>query len=177
MADIVKSGSGANQPNQDPASQVLALQKRRSTLSGMDMPGASTAPTEDGTPPPVAQTEGAAGYTDPDTGETTDKEPGAEEGDLYLDYVSPVKNLFTGGLAAAGRMAANKGLSYLRENMPGKSAPEEESPVLNYGAMRAPRVDPDTANTMAYNKKWQQGAGNTTDATTGFKKTPGITPR
>lgn len=188
MADMAQN----TQPDQDPASQVLALNKKKSRLSGMDMPGASTAPTEDGLSvsqndqaadpsthqdgqSPIAATTqrtGAPGYTDPDTGEITEREPGAEEGDLYLDYVSPVKSLFTGGLAAAGNIVANKGLNYLKNKMPGKSGNSESG--LDYSKMDNPAAGPGQSGYTLQYGRGQQGMGTTTDATTGFKKTPGI---
>lgn len=168
-----------DQPNQDPASQLLALDKKKK-LAQLEMPGQSTAPTA--APAPAAADTGAPGYTDPDTGETREDEPGAEEGDLYSDYVMPIKSMFQGGLVSAGRIVANKGLNAIKNRMPGKPnddlAAGEESPTLDYAAMDNPAAGPGSSGrTLRYGARGQMGAGNTTDATNGFHSGSGVKVR
>lgn len=181
MADInmqpgAAPGAGANasQPNQDPASQLLDMQKKK-RLASMDMPGASTAPVQGAANPlPDRPADSSApGYTDPDTGETTPNEPGAQEGEFYTDYFMPIKNLFKGGAVAAANIVGKKGIQALRDRMPGMNNQEEteDSPMTNsidYSApgMQAPK---NTAQGPGLNYSNQQGVGTTTDATNGFK--------
>lgn len=169
-----------------------------SQLSQMDMPGANTSVGDnsqvqeavlEGQDNSPAETEeqrlsrlysdpaNAGKYVDPGTGQASEQEPNLEEGDLYLDYVAPVRNLFTGGLAAAGRMAANaagkKGIGSLRDRMPAK-----EGPPLNWGkGGNVGGVGPgDSGYTAQYKlggAGGQQGVGSVTDATTGFSRGPG----
>lgn len=130
-------------------------------LASMQMPQAAAAPAEqDGT------------FIDPYTGQPT-KEEGIEEGELYQDYVMPVKTLFMGGLKAAGKMALDKagkeGGKALKDRL---VAPIEkkEQPSLDYAAMKEPRPA-DSGKSLQYRQggyNGQMGAGNTTDATNGF---------
>lgn len=156
---------------------VTQKKKQQASLANMDMPGADTSPGVDpqvdgsdqasaaqGQPTgQVAQT--TPGYTDPDTGKTSDKEPGLEEGDLYMDYVSPVKSLFTGGLTAAAGMVGRAGVQALKNKMPAK----ENS--LDYSQMPATPGPGSSGKTYQYRQggyNGQMGAGNTTDATNGW---------
>lgn len=171
-----------NQPNQDPASQLLALDKKKK-LSQLEMPGQSTAPQAATTVAPEQADPGAPGYTDPDTGETREDEPGAEEGELYSDYVMPIKSMFQGGLVTAGRIAANKGLNAIKNRMPGKPnddlAAGEEAPTLDYSTMSNPGPG-SSGKILRYGRggaRGQMGAGDTTDATSGFQNSAGVKVR
>lgn len=139
---------------------------KNSKLGSMPMP---PAPAGQG---PAAPT---GAYTDPDTGATSDKEPGLEEGDLVMDYAMPLRSLFTGGIAAAGKMVLNAAakkatgslLQNMRENVPPAS---EEPPTLNYSTMGQPGPG-SSGKVLQYRQggyNGQQGPGNTTDATTGM---------